>query len=66
MLPIVVMSGVRIRSLYPKAKAITTVVRDTLTASELPKRIVAQLGEGAGDDVYMAEARRLTPEDTDW
>ncbi|TAN61938.1 MAG: hypothetical protein EPN20_11590 [Magnetospirillum sp.] len=40
-----------------------TIAKDTLTANELPHRLAVQLGEGAADDVYMVEARRLSSED---
>lgn len=40
-----------------------TVARDTLRGNELPRRLAAQLGEGGADDVYLVEARRLSPED---
>lgn len=39
------------------------VARDTLRGSELPRRLAAQLGDGGADDVYLVEARRLSPED---
>ena len=40
-----------------------TIARDTMKASELPQSLAAQLGDGAVDDVYMVEARRLSAED---
>lgn len=41
------------------------IARDTLRGSELPKRLAAQLGKGTDDDVYLIEARRLSPEDVE-
>ena len=40
-----------------------TIARDTMKANELPRSLAAQLGEGAVDDVYVVEARRLSAED---
>lgn len=39
------------------------VARDTLRGNELPRRLAAQFGDGGADDVYLVEARRLSPED---
>ena len=36
---------------------------ETLRANELPKSLAAQFGDGSADDVYIVEARRLSPED---
>lgn len=36
------------------------VARNTLRGSELPKRIADQFGDGAEDDVYLVETRRLS------
>lgn len=41
------------------------IARDTLRGGELPKRLAAQLGKGTDDDVYLIEARRLSPEDVE-
>ena len=40
-----------------------TIARDTMKASELPQSLAAQLVDGAVDDVYVVEARRLSAED---
>ena len=45
------------------APIMPTVARDTLRGDELPRRLVAQLGDGRADDVYLVEARALSPED---
>jgi hypothetical protein len=43
--------------------AMPSVARDTLRGDELPRRLAAQLGDGRSDDVYLVEARALSPED---
>ena len=36
---------------------------ETLRGNELPKSLAVQFEDGRADDVYIVEARRLSPED---
>jgi len=36
---------------------------ETLRGNELPKSLAIQFGDGSADDVYIVEARRLSPEE---
>ncbi len=40
-----------------------TIALNTLRGDELPRQLASQLGDGRADDVYVVEARRLSPED---